>query len=49
MIGGVAKARLAASIGLVTALLVWGALPFTWSTGPWERFRLYEVQGDEKR
>jgi hypothetical protein len=22
---------------------VWGALPFAWSTGPWERFRLYEV------
>ena len=28
---------------------VWGALPFAWSTGPWERFRLYEVQADEKR
>ncbi len=28
---------------------VWGALPFTWSTGPWERFRLYEVQADEHR
>jgi hypothetical protein len=22
---------------------VWGALPFTWSLGPWERFRLFEI------
>lgn len=22
---------------------VWGALPFTFSTGPWERFRLFEI------
>ncbi len=22
---------------------VWGALPFTWSWGPWERFRLIEI------
>jgi hypothetical protein len=22
---------------------VWGALPFTWSRGPWERFRLFEI------
>jgi hypothetical protein len=22
---------------------VWGALPFTWSWGPWERFRLFEI------
>jgi hypothetical protein len=25
---------------------VWGALPFTFSLSPWERFRLYEVVGD---
>lgn len=24
---------------------VWGALPFTFSSGPWERFRLYRVTG----
>ena len=23
----------------------WGALPFTFSTGPWERYRLWEVTG----
>jgi hypothetical protein len=22
---------------------VWGALPFTWSWGPWERFRLFRI------
>ena len=27
---------------------VWGALPFTFSTGPAERFRLYEVVGVRK-
>jgi len=27
---------------------VWGALPFTFSTGPWERFHLFEVTGIRK-
>jgi len=27
----------------------WGALPFTFSRGSWERFRLYEVQAHDQR
>jgi hypothetical protein len=28
---------------------VWGALPFTFSTGPWERFHLLEVVGIKEK
>jgi hypothetical protein len=27
---------------------VWGALPFTFSTGPWERYVLFEVSAEDK-